>query len=107
MRVLRGLSDGDAGFDVSKGDVVTVVAVVSEGFEIENERGDDFIVWKLAGERIGSQLVWPGKVEVLWENANDLIGLSGDLDGLANHFGLTAEESFPEMGADDDDFFVA
>ena len=61
--------------------------------------------WRETGD--GCELVGFGEVEVLREDADDLVGRSGDLNGFADDVGVGVEEGLPEAIADDGDVFVA
>ena len=106
MRFSCGLRDRDAGFESGDGDVVAVVAVESEVVEVDGERGEDFVIGKLTGERDGGELVGFGEVEVLRKDTDDLIGCTGDLDGSARDVGVGVVEGLPEIPGEDGDFFA-
>jgi hypothetical protein len=107
VEIFLSLRDGDTGFKAGKSDVVAVVAVEAEVVEVDGERSEDFVVGKLASERNRGELVGFGEVEVFGEDAYDLIGRTGDLDGSAGDVGISVVESLPEMPGEDGDFFVA
>jgi hypothetical protein len=107
VEVFLGLRDGDARFEAGERDVVAVVAVEAEVVEVEGEWSEDFVVGKLAGERNGGEFVGFGEVEVFGEDAYDLIGRAGDLDGSAGDVGVGVVEGLPEMPGEYGYFFPA
>ena len=72
-----------------------------------DERRDDFGFGPLAGDWGGRELGGFGKVEVLGEDADDLVWRSGDLNGSSDDCGVAVEETLPETVADDGDLVVA
>ncbi len=107
VEVFLGLRDGDAGFQAGERDVVAIVAVETEVVEVDGERRENLVVWKLTGEGLRGEFVGFGEVEVFGEDADDLIGSSGDLDGSAGDVGVGVVEGLPEMPGEDGDFFAA
>ena len=107
VEIFLGLGDGDAGFEASERDVVAVVTVEAEVVEVDGERGEDFVVGKLASERDGGELVGFGEVEVFRKDADDLIWGVADLDGAADDGGVAVIEGLPEMPGEYGDFFMA
>ena len=107
VEVFLGLGNGDAELEAGEGDVVAVVAVEAEVVEVDREWGEDFVVGELTGEGNGCELVGFGKVEIFRQDANDLIGCSGDLNGSADDVGVGIVERLPEMPGEDGDFFLA
>ena len=107
VEIFRGLSDRYAGLQTTECDAVAVVAVPSEVVEVDHERCDDFGVGPLAGYWGGRELGGFGKVEVLRQDADDLVWRSGDLNGPSDDGGVAVEETLPESVTDDGDLLVA
>jgi hypothetical protein len=108
VEIFGGLGDRYAGLQMAEYDEVAVVAVPAEvSGGIDGQRGDDLVVGELASEWGCCEFVCLGEVEALGEDADDLEGGSGYLNGSSDDGRVAVEEGLPETVADDGYVLVA